>query len=81
VIVCTYNGSRRLLAECFRHLKKIDYPDFEVIVVDDGSTDQFTDCARDYGFRLISNSEFRPWQCSQYRALRSDWRNRGLYRR
>ena len=53
VIVCTYNGSRKWLAECFRHLQKIDYPNYEVIVVDDGSTDLFTSCARDYGFRLI----------------------------
>jgi GT2 family glycosyltransferase len=34
-------------------LQKVDYPNYEVIVVDDGSTDRFTDCARDYGFRLI----------------------------
>jgi cellulose synthase/poly-beta-1,6-N-acetylglucosamine synthase-like glycosyltransferase len=53
VIVCTYNGNRKLLAECFYHLGQIDYPNYEVIVVDDGSTDRFTDCARDYGFRLI----------------------------
>jgi len=53
VIVCTYNGNHKWLAECFRHLQKIDYPNYEVVVVDDGSHDQFTDCARDYGFRLI----------------------------
>src|SRR5438046_10226862 len=51
--MCTYNGNRKWLLECFRHLEKIDYPNYEVIVVDDGSTDRFTDCARDYGFRLI----------------------------
>jgi len=34
VIVCTYNGSRKWLAECFRRLAKVDYPNYEVIVVD-----------------------------------------------
>ncbi len=38
VIVCSYNGAQTLEA-CLRSLKKIDYPDYEVIVVDDGSTD------------------------------------------
>lgn len=38
VIVCSYNGGQTLEA-CLNSLKKIDYPDYEVIVVDDGSTD------------------------------------------
>jgi GT2 family glycosyltransferase len=38
VILCTYNGSRTL-EQCLRSLAHLDYPDYEVIVVDDGSTD------------------------------------------
>ncbi len=38
VVVCSYNGGRTL-AECLRSLRAVNYPDYEVIVVDDGSTD------------------------------------------
>jgi GT2 family glycosyltransferase len=38
VVVCSYNGSRTL-GQCLRSLETLDYPDYEVIVVDDGSTD------------------------------------------
>jgi GT2 family glycosyltransferase len=38
VVVCSYNGGRTL-EQCLRSLLALDYPDYEVIVVDDGSTD------------------------------------------
>src|SRR5260370_14758847 len=38
VVVCSYNGGRTL-EECLRSLVALDYPDYEIIVVDDGSTD------------------------------------------
>ncbi len=38
VIVCSYNGGRTLAA-CLDSLSKLNYPDYEVILVDDGSTD------------------------------------------
>jgi GT2 family glycosyltransferase len=38
VVVCSYNGGQTL-GECLRSLLALDYPDYEVIVVDDGSTD------------------------------------------
>ena len=38
VIVCSYNGGKTL-ADCLESLGKINYPAYEVILVDDGSTD------------------------------------------
>src|SRR5437773_3331162 len=38
VIVCSYNGARTLAA-CLDSLGKLNYPEYEVILVDDGSTD------------------------------------------
>ena len=48
-----YNGSRTI-RETLEHLERVDYPDFEVIVVDDGSTDLTPQIARDFNVRLIS---------------------------
>src|SRR5436190_15684288 len=38
VVVCSYNGGRTL-QQCLESLMMLDYPDYEVLVVDDGSTD------------------------------------------
>jgi GT2 family glycosyltransferase len=38
VVVCSYNGGNTL-GPCLHSLLELDYPDYEVIVVDDGSTD------------------------------------------
>ena len=54
VVVCTYNGSRTL-RECLAKMKEVDYPDFEVIVVDDGSTDATPLIARESGYRLVQD--------------------------
>jgi len=52
VVVCTHNGSRTL-RDCCEGLAKLDYPDFEVIVVDDGSSDHSADIAEQYPFRVM----------------------------
>ncbi len=44
VIVCSYNGAQTLTA-CLESLGKIDYPNYEIILVDDGSTDETAEIA------------------------------------
>jgi glycosyltransferase involved in cell wall biosynthesis len=53
VVVCAYNGADTL-EECLRSLRNLDYPNYEVIVVDDGSTDRTPQIAARFPeFRLI----------------------------
>ena len=53
VVVCSYNGAETI-RECLEALQKVDYPDFEVIVVNDGSTDELAKIAGEYPVNLIS---------------------------
>ena len=52
VVVCTFNG-RRTIRECLEGIGKLHYPNYETIVVDDGSTDGAGDIAAEYDVRLI----------------------------
>ncbi len=52
VIVCTYRGVATL-AECLSGLSRLDYPNHEVIVVNDGADDGVADIAKNFPVRLI----------------------------
>jgi GT2 family glycosyltransferase len=52
VVVCTHNGEETI-GTCLDALGRLDYPDFEVVVVDDGSTDRTAEIAAGFEVRLI----------------------------
>ena len=52
VIVCSYNGSETI-DDCLTGLGQLAYPNFEVIVVSDGSTDATAEIARRHDVKLI----------------------------
>jgi glycosyltransferase involved in cell wall biosynthesis len=53
VIVCAYNEERTIDA-CLGSLAACEYPDLEVIVCDDGSTDATLSLIRRHGFRVLA---------------------------
>ena len=52
VVVCSYNGEATI-GTCLEELGRLDYPGYEVIVVDDGSTDRTAEIAAGFDVRLV----------------------------
>ena len=68
VVVCSYNGSATI-QETLKTLLQLDYPQYEVIVVNDGSTDNVPSIINNYPYKIINTPN---------RGL-SNARNTGLY--
>ena len=52
VVVAAYNAAATL-GECLASIRELNYPDYETIVVDDGSTDSTSEIANQAGVRTI----------------------------
>ncbi|HKM99990.1 MAG TPA: glycosyltransferase [Candidatus Binataceae bacterium] len=54
VVICAYNAERTI-SQCLESLSRLAYPNYEVIVVDDGSQDRTAAIAAEFSqFRVIS---------------------------
>ncbi len=71
VVVCAYNGGRTL-AQCLDSLERLDYPDYEVILVDDGSTDDTAAIAARFpDVRLVRHAKNAGLSASRNAGLRA----------
>ena len=80
VVVCAYNAERTMEA-CLDSLEKLNYPDYEVIVVNDGSKDRTLEIAE--RFRYLPHHQPAQQGAVASRAMSApsrDRRDRRLYR-
>jgi O-antigen biosynthesis protein len=68
VVVCSFNGARTI-RDTLDALAQLDYANFEVIVVNDGSTDETGSIVAEYDVRLISTEN-----CGLSNARNTGWR-------
>ena len=55
VVVCAYNAASTL-RDTLEGIQRLDYPNYETIVIDDGSTDETAAIARGYPVRLVQTA-------------------------
>lgn len=55
VVVCSYNGSATI-RDTIEGLQRLDYSNYEVIVVNDGSTDNLAEIVQEYPVKLITTA-------------------------
>jgi O-antigen biosynthesis protein len=70
VIVCAYNGERTM-DPCLASLESLNYPNYEVIVVNDGSTDKTREIAERYSYIRLINQENQGLSAARNVGLRA----------
>ena len=70
VIVCAYNGERTM-DPCLASLENLNYPNYEVVVVNDGSTDRTREIAERYASIRLINQENQGLSAARNVGLRA----------
>ncbi len=70
VIICAHNAASTL-DECLAHTCALDYPDLEILVVDDGSTDTSADIARRHDRARVVSIEHSGLSTARNEGLRA----------
>lgn len=70
VIVCAYNAERTL-ERCLQSLEKLNYPNYEVIIVNDGSTDRTREIAERHASMRLINQENQGLSAARNVGLRA----------
>ena len=71
IIIPTYNSSD-YITETLTKLEKQTYPNFEIVIVNDGSKDNTSNVLREYGLThsrliIINKEKWRCFVCQEYR--------------
>ena len=70
VIVCAYNGERTM-DRCLASLETLNYPDYEVIVINDGSTDRTKEISERYKYVQLINQTNQGLSAARNAGLRA----------
>ena len=86
IIFPVLNEKKRLesgVTRTVEYLRKIDFSDYEIIIVDNGSTDETPQIAKrlcqKYRTVKFERINVRGGRCLQKRRGSKPWRDRGLY--
>ena len=53
VIICVYNTEKQYFEECLKSVRNSTLKDYEILVIDDGSTIDYTDVIKKYEPRYV----------------------------
>ncbi len=66
VIICVYNAERKYFEECVKSVRKSTLSDYEILVIDDGSTVDYSDLVSKYELRHVKTENRGQFAARMY---------------